>query len=224
MRSVRSVALATVGTGLLALTGAAGAGAGTVTLGQPCYVATAPGKGATIVVSGTGYTPGEAVFAQIPAPGGLLSFVEATVGPDGTFTATLPNVSPESIDPVAEREKIQIKGVLSDLIVAEAPFELTNLAVKANPPAARPGKKVTFSFSGFTSGKAIYAHYLHKGKVALTHKFGFAQGACGVLTARSKIYPGRSRYSNYSVQIDDLQKYSKSATPRFDTTVEVERF
>jgi hypothetical protein len=200
-----------------------GAEAATVALSQPCYVAPTLAQGANIVVSGSGYTPGEALFAQIPAPGGLLSFVEATAGPEGSFTATLSDVSPTSIDPVAEKETMQIKGVLSNAILAEAPFELSNLTVKADPPAARPGQKVTLSFSGFTPGRPIYGHYLHKGKVALTHRFGTARGACGVLRAKSKIYPGRSRYSTYIVQIDDSKKYSKSAAPKFSTTVTIQR-
>jgi hypothetical protein len=206
---------------LSALLGVGNAEAATVALGQPCYVATDIGKGAAIAVSGTGYTPGEAVFAQIPAPSGLLSFVEATVGPDGTFTATLPDVSPESIDPLAEKETMQIKGVLSNAILAEAPFELTNLAVKTNPAAAKPNKKVVYSFAGFTPGKPIYGHYVHRGRVALTYRFGTAQGACGLLKAKAKIYPGKSRYTSYAVQFDDSKKYSKASAPKFQTSVTV---
>jgi hypothetical protein len=40
-------------------------------------------------VTGAGFTPGEAVFIQIPAPGGLAGFVETTVTPTGTIAATV---------------------------------------------------------------------------------------------------------------------------------------
>jgi hypothetical protein len=45
-------------------------------------------------VSGSGFTPAELVFAQIPAPGGLAGFAEATVAPDGTVSATIEHVFP----------------------------------------------------------------------------------------------------------------------------------
>jgi hypothetical protein len=119
---------------------------------------------------------------------------------------------------------MQIKGVLSGAILAEAPFALTNLAVKTNPTAARPNKKISFSFAGFTPGQPIHGHYLHRRRVVLTHKFGQAQGACGLLRLRSRIYPGKSRYSSYTVQFDDSSRYAKSAAPKIDTTVSIERF
>ena len=48
--------------------------------------------GTAVVISGSGFTAGEAVFAQIPAPGGLSGFTETTVNPDGT-SARRPNTS-----------------------------------------------------------------------------------------------------------------------------------
>jgi hypothetical protein len=202
----------------------ASASAATVSLSSACYVTPTIGLGATIQVSGSGYTPGEAVFAQIPAPGGLLSFVEATVASDGTFTATLTDVIPPSIKPAPEKETMQIKGVLSGVILAQAPFELTNLAVETKPSFARPRKKVSFSFAGFAAGKPIYGHFLHKGRVVLTHDFGVAAGACGVLESKSRIFPGHARYSSYVVQFDDSRAYSKSTTQKVETNLSIERF
>lgn len=202
----------------------ASASAATVSLSSPCYITPTIGLGATIQVSGSGYTPGETIFAQIPAPSGLLSFVEATVAADGTFTATLPDVIPPSIKPAPEKETMQIKGVLSGVILAQVPFELTNLAVETKPAFARPNKKVLFSFAGFAAGKPIYGHFMHKGRVVLTHDFGVAEGACGVLNSKSRIFPGRARYSSYTVQFDDSRAYSKSTTQKVETNVSIERF
>src|ERR1700744_5523760 len=97
---------------LLALIAAPAAAAGSVSTTKSCCVAEG-GQGVSVGVSGSGFTPGELVFAQIPAPGGLAGFAEATVAPDGTVAATIENVSPAGIDPVAEEMKIQIAGVLS---------------------------------------------------------------------------------------------------------------
>jgi hypothetical protein len=56
------------------------------------------------------------------------------------------------------------------------------------------------------------------------HKFVQAQGACGLLHSRSRICLGRSRNASYAVQFDDSSRYSKSAAPKIDTTVSIERF
>jgi hypothetical protein len=219
-KTLAAVALATASM----LAAASGALAGTISLNHGCYVSSSIAAGATIQVTGSGFTPGEAVFAQIPAPDGLLSFVEVTVGPEGAFVATLTHVLPVSIDPVAENEKMQIKGVLSEQILAEEPFQLTNLAVKLSPPAAAPKKKVTYMFSGFAAGAIVYGHYLHKGRVTATRKFGKATGACGLLKTKAPIYPGKSRYSKYAVQFDNAKKYKRNASPKIDTSLTIFHF
>jgi hypothetical protein len=196
----------------------AASAAGAIALSSPCYVATAIGKGATITVTGTGFPPGEPVFAQIPAPGGLLAFGETTIAADGSLTATIPDVSPESIDPVAEKETMQIKGVLSEQILAEAPFELTNLAVRTKPASAPYDHVVTYVFSGFAPGKPIYGHFLRGGKVVVNHKFGKSTGACGLLQAKSKLFPGNGPSSaTYKIQFDDSKKYDPKVTRKIVT-------
>jgi hypothetical protein len=219
-RGACAVALA----GVVTVAAAPGAGAATVGLDRTCYVSTAIGAGVTIQVTGSGFTPGEAVFAQIPAPAGLLSFVETTVGPTGELAATLTKVLPPGIEPVVEAEKMQIKGVLSGAILAEAPFELTNLGVKLNPPSASPRAKVSYELAGFTPGKPIYGHYLHKGRVALTYRFGVASGPCGVLRTKARLYPGTSRFSSYQVQFDDSKRYSPRTSPKVNAGVNIIAF
>jgi hypothetical protein len=196
----------------------------TITLSRACYVQSTIAEGVTIEVTGSGFTPGELVFAQIPAPGGLLAFTEATVSAQGTLLAQLPKVIPNGIEPTIEHERMQIKGVLSGTILAEAPFELTNLGVALHPAAASPNKKVTFEFAGFTPGRPIYGHFLHRGHVTLTHRFGTAKGPCGTLRTRAKVYPGRSRFTGYRVQYDDAKRYSPSASPKVITNLTIFRF
>src|SRR6201996_7547255 len=113
----------------------AASAAGTVATGKACYAATG-NEGVNVGVSGSGFTPGEAVFAQIPAPGGLAGFVETTVSPTGTIAATVEHVFPEGIEPKAESMTMQVKGVLSEAILAESPFQITNLGVQTKPAVA----------------------------------------------------------------------------------------
>jgi hypothetical protein len=197
----------------------AASAAGTVATGHACYVAN-QGQGVNVDLTGSGFNPGEAVFAQIPAPGGLAGFVETTVAPDGTLSATVEDVFPEGIDPVAEPKQIQIKGVLSDQILAEVPFQITNLAVATKPPTAPYGRVVKYTFAGFRPGKPIFGHYSRHGKLVVTHKFGKATGACGILHTKAKLFPGHGpRNAKYKVQFDDSKKLNPKAVPKIVTSL-----
>lgn len=197
----------------------AASAAGSIATGKACYVAKGS-AGANVDVTGSGFTAGEAVFAQIPAPGGLAGYVETTVGPDGTLSATIDNVLPESIEPVAEKKTMQIKGVLSGQILAEVPFQITNLAVKTVPATASYRKVVTYIFSGFRPGKPIFGHFFRGGKLVVTHKFGKSQSPCGTLHAKSKLFPGNGpRNAKYKVQFDNSKKVNPKAKPKIVTSL-----
>jgi hypothetical protein len=197
----------------------AASAAGTVGTGKACYAATGD-EGVNVDVTGSGFTAGEAVFAQIPAPGGLAGFVETTVNPDGTLSATVAHVFPEGIEPVAERKMMQIKGVLSGQILAEVPFQITNLAVKTEPATGSYTKVVTYVFAGFRPHQPIFGHYFRDKHLVLTHKFGKAKGPCGILSAKAKLFPGNGpRNVKYKVQFDDSKKVNPRADPKIVTSL-----
>lgn len=206
---------------LFAVAAPAASAAGTVATGSACYVA-AGGQGVSVDVTGSGFTPGEAVFAQIPAAGGLAGFVETTVAPDGTLAATIEHVYPGGIAPVAQTMTMQIKGVLSDQILAEVPFQITNLAVATKPSVAPFYKVVKYTFAGFRPGKPIFGHYYRHKHLVLTHKFGKATGPCGILHTKGKLFPGHGpRNAKYKVQFDDTKKSNPKATPKIVTSLGV---
>lgn len=195
------------------------ASAATVETGRACYVAKGT-EGVDIQVTGSGFTPGEDVFAQVPAPGGLGAVDDTTVAPDGTIKVTVENLFPESIEPTVEKKTMQIKGILSGQILAEVPFQVTNLAVKTVPATASYRKVVTYVFAGFRPGKPIFGHYFRGGKLVVTHKFGKAKGACGALSAKAKLFPGNGpRGAKYKVQFDDSKKLNPKANPKIVTSL-----
>jgi hypothetical protein len=197
----------------------AASAAGTVATGRACYAAEGT-QGVKIGVTGSGFTPGEDVFAQIPAPGGLAGFVETQVQADGTISATVRHVYPSSIDPVAEKMKMQVKGVLSGQILAESTFRVTNLAVATKPPTAPYHKVVKYIFAGFRPGKPIFGHYSRHGHLVLTHKFGKAKGPCGILHTKAKLFPGHTpARAKYKVQFDDSKKLKKKVHPKIVTSL-----
>jgi hypothetical protein len=221
MKPTKSLLLVLSAIGALAalIVAPSASAAGLVAPTQACFVAGSSGE-TNVGVTGSGFTPGEEIFAQIPAPGGLLGYVDTTVAPDGTVNATIENIFPEVDGPAAETVPLQIKGILSGLILAESSVSLTNLAVATKPPTANYGKVVEYLFSGFRPGKKIYGHYFRGGKLALTHKFGKASGPCGLLQTKSKLFPGHGpRTASYKVQFDDSKKVNPKATPKIVTTL-----
>jgi hypothetical protein len=197
----------------------AASAAGTVATGRACYVAKGD-QGVNVDVTGSGFTAGEAVFAQVPAPGGLAGFAETTVNPDGTLSATIDHVFPEGIEPVAEKKMMQVKGVLSDQILAEVPFQITNLAVKTEPATAGYHKVVTYIFAGFRPHQPLFGHYFRHNHLVVTHKFGKTKGPCGTLKAKAKLFPGNGpRNAKYKVQFDNSKKVSLKAKPKIVTSL-----
>ncbi|MFT3866182.1 MAG: hypothetical protein QM729_18110 [Solirubrobacterales bacterium] len=195
------------------------AAAGTVSTTSACFVATG-NEGVSVGVTGSGFTPGEEVFAQIPAPDGLEGYSTVTVASDGTINTTIENVFPGTIDPVAETMTVQIEGILSEQVYAETSFQITNLAVATKPAVAPYSKTVKYAFAGFRPGKPIFGHYSRGGHLVLTHKFGKATGACGILHVKAKLFPGHGpKSAKYKVQFDDSKKLRKTATPKIVTSL-----
>jgi hypothetical protein len=197
----------------------AASAAGSVSTTKGCFVAEAS-QGTKVSVTGSGFTPGEEVFAQIPAAGGLAGYVDTKVNPDGTIAATIHHVFPASIDPIAEKMTLQIKGVLSSKILAESAFQITNLAVTTKPPTAPYTQVVDYTFAGFRPNKPIFGHYSRHGRLVVTHKFGKATGPCGILHAKAKLFPGNGPSSaKYKVQFDDSKKLNPKADPKIVTSL-----
>jgi hypothetical protein len=219
MKPIRSLSVVLSALALALIAVPAASAAGTVATKKACYAADGT-EGVKIGVTGSGFTPGEAVFAQIPAPGGLAGFVETTVKPDGTIAAAVDHVYPASIDPVAEKMTMQVKGVLSGQILAESPFQITNLAVATKPPTAPYTKVVRYTFAGFRPNKPIFGHYSRHGHLVLTHKFGKAKGPCGILHTKAKLFPGHGPAgAKYKVQFDDSKKLKRKAKPKIVTSL-----
>ncbi len=79
---------------------------------------------------------------------------------------------------------------------------------------------VNYGFAGFRPGKPIFGHYFRHGKLVLTHRFGKANGACGLLHTKDKLFPGRGpKNAKYKVQFDDSKKLNPKATPRIVTSL-----
>jgi hypothetical protein len=215
------LATAAVVASACAAAGAQAAAAAALSVPVACVVDTQSSGGSAMPVIGAGFTPGDSIELTTDKGDG---FGTATVGAGGSFATTMAAPVLSKLGPDAEMFTLTAADQTDGVTTATATFAAANLAVATTPARARPGRKVTFSFSGFVEGKGIYAHYMHRGKLTATKRFGKATGPCGVLKARAALYPGVQRYDSYKVQFDDARKFSASALPRYVTTLNIFRF
>lgn len=196
--------------------GAAQAAAATLSVNQLCYV-NKPTRTtihrAPMVVTGTGYVPGDSV--TIASGDGSVNQVlqaDSTGSIAGTIGAPTPFFKlPGS----------QVVGLTADDYSAGGTIQgatfvrVADLAVATVPARAMPARKVTWYFSGFLPGRYIYGHYLRHGREVARARFGRARGVCGLLRTRARFFPGRhQRYSSYGLQFDDSRPYSRRSSPR----------
>lgn len=209
------VAVAAAGLAAPALA-ATQASAATLAVGAPCYVNADASRGTPILVTGTGYTPGDTIGVK-----GQGVFGTATVAADGTLTLITDGPILATSGPASKTFMLTAIDATSGAgAVAAGTVTMANLSVATSPTFAKPSRKLTWSFSGFSPGRTVYVHYLRKNRVLGRMAFGRAKGPCGLLKARDLFYPGgHPKYSKYTVVFDQVQKYTTRARPRIISTL-----
>lgn len=203
----------------LASSGVAAAQASAQSIGVTGCVVNTNDQPAQMIVSGTGFAPGDTIELSTTTGGGSGT---ATSDAGGQFQSAITGPL-LSILGAGEQSFTLTATDDNNGATATTTFEAANLAVTTNPPEAKVSRKVSYTFSGFVPGHEIYVHYLHKKKVTATAKFGRAKGACGLLKARAKLYPGKQRFSQYTVQFDQTRHYSAKSLPRVVRTLSIQK-
>jgi hypothetical protein len=88
----------------------------------------------------------------------------------------------------------------------------TALALRLRPREAVPRRRIRFSGRGFTEQKAVWAHYLYKGKVRKTVRLvRRIDNDCGRFSVRRKQIPVKNpRTGNWTLQVDQQRRYSRA--------------
>jgi hypothetical protein len=189
-----------------------------VTADRACYVNVNPALGAPMTLTGSGFGPGDAIEIS-----GAKGIGRATAASDGTFSLTmsaptLPNADPGTL---ATRLKVAdtTRSLTSTLVVTSA-----NLAVRTKPGTVKNIRddQVTYSFSGFTPGRNIYAYYHLRSKLVAKMRFGRAAGPCGTLKARALLYPGGNPGPHaYAVAFESSSHFIKNVFPKVTATLSI---
>ncbi|MCW3014594.1 MAG: hypothetical protein JWO02_1686 [Solirubrobacterales bacterium] len=210
-RCTRAIALGTV---LIAVTApAASAQAATLTVSQPCQVAT---FGLSAVLSG--FTPNSTVSIQ-----GDQIFQTGVA--DATGQVTIPFNAPllGSNDPKSKQVSLSATDNAATPLSSTATFRTTNFAFSTTGGQQSPKLKRTWRFSGLTPGKPIYGHFRYAGQTRANYRFGLAKGPCGELTVKAPGIPvkGRVNTGKWSVQIDQQKVFKLTTKPRMTGTTTV---
>jgi hypothetical protein len=186
---------------------------------KPCYVTAGTAKdhdGEAVLVQAQGFTPDSRVALTLdgaPLKGGSDLQVDA----NGVLQL---NEFPAPFVPkrVGTRDfTVTLTEINNPANTVSATAKATALGVDLEPPSAEPSQRIRFSGRGFTADKAVYAHYVRKGKQVKRVRVTRRTGACGNWSVKRPQFPfADPALGNWIVQFDQSKKYRNPAveTPR----------
>ena len=203
---IRSLAIA-AGVVALAAPSAASAASLTVSPQKRCY-----SSGESVHLLGTGFSPlGSATVTRDGAPLGALS-TDATGAFNGVLT--LAQVS-------GQRTKTYTATDSDDSgLTASAQITVSAVRVGLKPAQGTPGRILTITARGFSTGPTLWAHVIH-GKSKRNIKIGSLKGACGGLKTRKRLLPRDAALGVHKLQFDTFRRYSPKRQVRDRYTITV---
>jgi hypothetical protein len=193
----------------VAVFGASAAEAATLSVagGKACYRA-----GDSLILSGTGYTPGGPV--SVTLEGRELGTLTADAAGNISSPLQIGNLRGVS------RRTLVASDATNPAITATTQFLGSSLLVKVRPQSGAAGRKLRISASGFTTGRKLYAHVLRKG-YRRNVLIGKLKGPCRTLKLRKRVLSAATPNGVYTVQFDTKKRYSKRTKVwyRFRVTV-----
>jgi hypothetical protein len=202
---------------LVAAVAADGASAATLSVNSACYVFSSPKTPPTMVVTGSGYVPGDPVSID-----SNVGFASATVNADASGNIAVSTQAPLPPKVAAGAQPVVLTAddeSINGSITASVPLNVAFLYVFHGGAKKRPGlgafrEKTNWAFSGFTPGKYIWGHYTIHGRQVAKVRFGKASGPCGALKTKARLFPATPHHRSYPVQVDDSKRYSKHSSPK----------
>jgi hypothetical protein len=184
---------------------------------KPCYISvtqTSPGTGGggggitreSLDLAGNGFTAGSLIDVSF----------------NGKLDRTIQTDAAGNLPPQILQSPYQAKGQGTFTLTAAErgnpantvalPSRTTALTLKLKPKRARPSTRIRFKGAGFTAQKAVWAHYLYKGKVQKTVRLvKRIKNPCGTFSVKRKQIPiKRPKLGVWRLQVDQQKRYSRA--------------
>jgi hypothetical protein len=176
---------------------------------KPCYVTAQTSSGPQsegVQVTAAGFTPNSTVNLSIDgAP------IEGSTGLQTDAAGSLTLADPVPAPFVARGDRtftLTLTEVGNPANTVSATAKSTALGVSVKPSTAKPSDRILFKGSGFTEDRAIYAHYVHKGKVRKTVRMARRPRACGGFRTRRRQIPiTNPGLGDWTVQFDQFKRF-----------------
>jgi hypothetical protein len=203
----RSLAVA-AGVAALVVPGSAWAAELTVSPQKRCYRA-----GESVNLLGTGFSPLGA--ATVTRDGSVIG--ELGTDANGAFHGVLRNLEQES----GRRTKTYTATDATDpSLTASTQILVSAVRVRLRPASGAPGRVLTITARGFTTGDTLWAHVRH-GKSTRNLEIGQLEGACRGLKIRKRLLPRDAAFGIHKLQFDTFRRYSpkRPVRDRYEITV-----
>jgi hypothetical protein len=174
---------------------------------EPCYVTalTADGpRSEGVQITAGGFTPNSNVDLTVDGalvPGGD----DLKAGASGELSAL---IEAPFVESGRRPFTVALTETANPANAVSATAESAALGVSLNPETARPSERIRFKGLGFTQDKAIYVHYIRKGKLRKTVRMARKPRACGGFRTHRRQFPMRNpRLGRWTLQFDQHRRY-----------------
>jgi hypothetical protein len=169
---------------------------------KPCFVSVDEETREPVPVEGSGFTPGSLV--DVALDGVVVQTVQ--VLPEGTVSGRVPaphqqRGEREFVLTLTERDRPETTVSTSSRVTA--------LSLRMVPREASPRRRVRFIGRGFTDDQPVYGHYVRRGELRKTVRFGRPWGPCGRFSVKRRQIPvRRPRVGRWTLQADHQREYN----------------
>jgi hypothetical protein len=110
----------------------------------------------------------------------------------------------------------------SSTLTASDQITVSAVRVGLKPNNGAPGRVMSITARGFTTGDTLWAHVIHK-KSRRHLRIGELKGACGGLETRRRLLPRNAGLGVHRIQFDTFRRYRRDRPVQDSSTIAVSR-
>ena len=110
----------------------------------------------------------------------------------------------------------------TNTLTASDQITVSSVRVGLRPNNGAPGRVMSITARGFTTGTTLWAHVIH-GKSQRHLKIGRLKGACGGLEARRRLLRQNAALGVHRIQFDTYRTYQRNRPVQDSSTIAVSR-